>query len=169
MRVCAKMETLWDGKEVTNELHLQLHCIYTNVNEKPIQLSSVLLPFPVYGQHIFSPSQPFPSFQRDVSLTGWQHSAANPESHVCVCRKPLCLCIFFDLLNLFRPFWEMFRERQDNTVIHASHMGNYMLHAQGSETLQTYTFRLPKGKKELQWHFKQTVTLQFRYTSLLPY
>ena len=41
----------------------------------------------------------------------------------------------------------MFRERHDNTVIHASHMGNYMLHAQGSETLQTYTFRLLRGKQ----------------------
>jgi len=34
--VCVKMETWWDGKEVTNELHLQLHCIYTNDNLKPI-------------------------------------------------------------------------------------------------------------------------------------
>jgi len=34
--VCVKMETWWDGKEVTNELHLQLHCIYTNYNVKPI-------------------------------------------------------------------------------------------------------------------------------------
>jgi hypothetical protein len=33
---CVKMETRWDGKEVTNELHLQLHCIYTNDNVKPI-------------------------------------------------------------------------------------------------------------------------------------
>jgi hypothetical protein len=72
------------------------------------------------------------------------------ESHVCmcVCRKPLCLYDnFFDLLNLFRPSWEMFRERHDNTVIHASHMGNYMLHARGSEALQTFTFRLLKGKR----------------------
>jgi len=41
----------------------------------------------------------------------------------------------------------MFRERHDNTVIHASHVGNYMLHARGSETLQTFTFRLLKGKR----------------------
>jgi len=35
--VCVKMETWWDGKEVTNELHLQLlHCIYTNDNINPI-------------------------------------------------------------------------------------------------------------------------------------
>jgi hypothetical protein len=33
--VCVKMETWWDGKEVTNEFHLQLHCIYTNDNVKP--------------------------------------------------------------------------------------------------------------------------------------
>jgi hypothetical protein len=53
----------------------------------------------------------------------------------------------FDLVNLFHPFWEMFHERHDNTVIHASDMGNYMLHARGSETLQTFTFRLLKGKQ----------------------
>jgi len=41
----------------------------------------------------------------------------------------------------------MFRKRHDNTVIHASHMGNYMLHARGSETLQTFTFRLLAGKQ----------------------
>jgi hypothetical protein len=41
----------------------------------------------------------------------------------------------------------MFRERHDNTVIHASHMGNYTLHVQGVETLQTYTFRLLKRKQ----------------------
>jgi len=34
--VCVKMEMWWDGKDVTNELHLQLHCIYTNDNVKPI-------------------------------------------------------------------------------------------------------------------------------------
>ena len=70
---------------------------------------------------------------------------------VCVYRKTQCLHeIFFGLLNLFRPFWEMFRKRHDNTVTHASHMGNYMLHARGSETLQTFAFRLRKEKKELQ-------------------
>ena len=41
----------------------------------------------------------------------------------------------------------MFRERHDNAVIHASQMGNYMLHARESETLQTFTFRLLKGKQ----------------------
>jgi len=76
------------------------------------------------------------------------------ESRVCLCQKPLCLYIFFELLNLFRPFWEIFRERHDNTVIHASHMGNYMLHAQGSETLQTYTFRLLRGKQRTSVTFQ---------------
>jgi len=42
---------------------------------------------------------------------------------VSVWAAPVCLYTFFDLLNLFRPFWEMFCERQDNIVIHASHMG----------------------------------------------
>jgi hypothetical protein len=33
---CVKMETWWDRMEVTNELNLQLHCIYTNDNVQPI-------------------------------------------------------------------------------------------------------------------------------------
>ena len=66
----------------------------------------------------------------------------------CMCRKPHCLHeTFFDLLNLFCPFWAMFHKQHDNTVIHASRMGNYMLLALGSETLQTFTFRLLKGKE----------------------
>ena len=48
----------------------------------------------------------------------------------------------------------MFRERHDNTVIHASDMGNYMLHARGSETLQTFTFRLLKGKQRTSVTFQ---------------
>ena len=48
----------------------------------------------------------------------------------------------------------MFRERHDNTVIHASHMGNYTLHAQGSETLQIFTFRLLKGKQRTSVTFQ---------------
>jgi hypothetical protein len=41
----------------------------------------------------------------------------------------------------------MFCERHDNTVIYASDMGNYMLQSRGSETLQTFVFRLLKGKR----------------------
>jgi hypothetical protein len=48
----------------------------------------------------------------------------------------------------------MFRERHDNTVIHASHMGNYMLHARESETLQTLTFRLLKEKQRTSVTFQ---------------
>jgi len=48
----------------------------------------------------------------------------------------------------------MYRERHDNTVIHASDMGNYMLHARGSETLQTFTFRLLKGKQRTSVTFQ---------------
>ena len=74
---------------------------------------------------------------------------------VCVCRKPQCLYdTFFDLLNLFRPLWEMFRKRHDNTVIHASHMGNYMLHARRPETLKTFTFRLLTGKQRTSVTFQ---------------
>jgi hypothetical protein len=73
---------------------------------------------------------------------------------MCVCRKPLCLYAFFDLLTLFRRFWEMFHERYDSTVIHASHMGNYTLHAWESETLQTFTFRLLKGKQRTSVTFQ---------------
>jgi hypothetical protein len=48
----------------------------------------------------------------------------------------------------------MFCERQDNTVIHASHMRNYMLHARESETLQTFTFQLLKGKQRTSVTFQ---------------
>jgi len=48
----------------------------------------------------------------------------------------------------------MFRKRHDNIVIHASHMGNYMLHARRSETLQTFTFRLLKGKVRISVTFQ---------------
>jgi hypothetical protein len=46
----------------------------------------------------------------------------------------------------------MFRERHDNTVIYASDMGNYMLHARGSESLQT--FRQLKGKQRTSVTFR---------------
>jgi len=48
----------------------------------------------------------------------------------------------------------MFRERYDNTVIHASHMDNYMFHTRESETLQTFTFRLLKGKQRTSVTFQ---------------
>jgi hypothetical protein len=48
----------------------------------------------------------------------------------------------------------MFLERHDNTVIHASHMGSNMLHARESETLQTFTFRLLKGKQRTSVTFQ---------------
>jgi hypothetical protein len=48
----------------------------------------------------------------------------------------------------------MFRKRHDNTVIHASDMGNYMLHARGSETLQTFAFRLLKEKQRTSVAFR---------------
>ena len=48
----------------------------------------------------------------------------------------------------------MFSERQDNTVIHASHMGKYMLRAQKSETLQTFTFSLLLGKQKTSAIFR---------------
>jgi hypothetical protein len=48
----------------------------------------------------------------------------------------------------------MFCKRHVNTVIHASRTGNYMLHAQGSETLQTFTFRLLRGKQRTSVTFQ---------------
>jgi len=87
------------------------------------------------------------------TANGMKRQCCQPwQSHVCW--KPLCFYTFFDLLTLFRPFWEMFRERHDNTVIHASHTGNYTLHAQGSETLPTFTFRLLKGKQRTSVTFQ---------------
>jgi hypothetical protein len=40
----------------------------------------------------------------------------------------------------------MFCEWQDNTVIHASHMGKYMLHAQESENPTNIYIPAPEGK-----------------------
>jgi len=48
----------------------------------------------------------------------------------------------------------MFHEWHENTVIYASHMGDCMLHARGSETLQTFTFRLLKGKQRTSVTFQ---------------
>jgi hypothetical protein len=48
----------------------------------------------------------------------------------------------------------MFREWQGNTVTHASHMGNYMLYAWESETLQTFTSGLLKGKQRTSVTFQ---------------
>jgi hypothetical protein len=82
-------------------------------------------------------------------------SCVRARARVRECRKPQCLHeTFFDLLNLFSPFWEMFRKRHANTVIHASDMGNYMLDARGSETLQTFTFQLLKGKQRTSVTFR---------------
>jgi hypothetical protein len=54
----------------------------------------------------------------------------------------------------------MFRERHDNTVIHASHMGNYMLHARRLETLQTFTSRLLRGKQRTSVTFQTDDNIQ---------
>ena len=103
---------------------------------------------------MFSLSQPFPSF-REMFRQRDDNTVLPTLTVTCVSvSEAPVINTFFDLLALFRPFWEMFRERHDNTVIHASHMGNYMLHAQESETLQTFTFRLLRGKQ------KTSVTFQ---------
>jgi hypothetical protein len=64
---------------------------------------------------------------------------------VCLCRKPLCLYTFFDLLTLLRRFCEIFRERHDNTVIHASHMGNYVACSRVGNPTNIY-IPAPEGK-----------------------
>ena len=89
------------------------------------------------------PVLPATCFANGMTTQCWQPS----QSRVCLCQQPLCLYTSFDL-NLFCPSWEMFSERQDNTAIHASRMGKYMLRAQKSETLQTFTFRLLLGKQK---------------------
>jgi hypothetical protein len=53
----------------------------------------------------------------------------------------------------------MFCEWHENTVIHASDMGNYMLLARGSKTLQTFAFRLLKGKR---------TSVAFRTDGIIP-
>jgi hypothetical protein len=48
----------------------------------------------------------------------------------------------------------MFRKQHDNNVIHASRMGNYMLHVRGSETVQTFTFQLLNRKERTSVTFQ---------------
>jgi hypothetical protein len=115
------------------------------------------------GTTYFFTFSTFPAFQRHVPLTGWQRNAGNPQSRVCLCQQPLCLYTFFDLLNLFRPFWEMFSERQDNTVIHSSHM------LKSRKPYKHLHSRSCWENKKLLRYFKPTVTFQFRHMSFLSY
>jgi len=129
MRVCENGNLMRrEGSDL--ELHLQLHCIYTNDNVKPI-LPFARLSVPcLRTTHAFTFST-FPVVPARCFANGMTRQCCQPwESRVCLCRQPLCLYTFFDLVNLFCPFWEMFCERHDNTVIHASRMGKYILHVQ---------------------------------------
>jgi hypothetical protein len=121
----------------------------------------------------------FPSFQGEVSLTGWQHSAANPESLVCVC---VCACA---RVCVGSPSVYMKPSSTFSTCFVLS--GKCFVN--GMTTLWSMLFtwaticcmlesRKPykhlhsgswRENKELQWHFKQTVALQFCYVSLLSY
>ena len=93
------------------------------------------------------------------------------ESRVCVCacRKTQCLHeTFFDLLNLFRPFWEMFRKRHDNTVIHPSSHGQlYVACSRVGNPTNTY-IPAPEGKTKnfsdisnRRWHSNFVTCLCF--------
>ena len=132
MHVCVEMETWWDGKEVNNELYLQLHFVCTDDNEKPYLLfvrPSSLRCLGTTRSFAFStfPVVPARCFANGMTTHCCQPWESRVYVCVCVCRRPQCLNVtFFDLLNLFRPLWEMISKRHDNTVIHASHMG--MLH-----------------------------------------
>jgi len=166
MRVCEN-GNLMRREGVTNELHLKFYCIYTKDN---VNLSNLRPSFfrSLSKGNTFSPSQPFPSFQRDVSLTGWQHSAANPESHVCVCEGNPCVYISSSTFstcfvlsgkcfaNGMTTLWSMLltwatvccmlKGRKPYKHIHSGSWGE---------------------NKGLQWHFKQMVTFQLRYMSFL--
>ena len=76
--------------------------------------------------------------------------------------KVMCVCVgspsvYMKPSSTFSTCFVLSRKCFANgmtTLIHASHMGNYMLHAQGSETLQTFTFRLLKGKQRTSVTFQ---------------
>jgi hypothetical protein len=161
-----KMETWWDGKEVNNELHLQLHCICTNDNVKPIK--TFVRPPSVRSletAHSFALStfRVLPAIRFANAMT--TQCCQTWESRVCVCvGNPSVYMIpssnfssYFVLsgrcsANGMKTLWPCFWQR----------------HARGSETLETFSFRLLRGK-QLQWHSEQTVIFQFRYMSLLSY
>ena len=63
----------------------------------------------------------------------------------------------------------MFCEQQDNTVIHAYHMGKYMLHARELETLQTFTFWLLKGKQKTLVTFQTDGNIPISLNVFLSY
>ena len=75
-------------------------------------------------------------------------------SHVCVCVGSPCVYIPSSTSSsCFVLSGKCFANGM-TTLIHASHMGNYTLHAQGSETLLTFTFRLLKGKQRTSVTFQ---------------
>jgi hypothetical protein len=65
--------------------------------------------------------------------------------------------VFMYLLRPSQPvssFLGNVSQRHDNSVIHISDMDNYMLHVRGSETLQTFTFRILKKKQRTSVTFQ---------------
>jgi hypothetical protein len=119
---------------------------------------------------MLSPSQPFESFQRDVSLAGWQHSAANPESHMCVCVGSPCVYI---PSSTFSPCFVVSGKCFVNgmTALWSILLtwANICCMLEGRKPYKQLHSGSWKENKKLQWHFKQTVTFQFRYMSLLSY
>jgi hypothetical protein len=169
--MCVKMETWWDGKKVNNESHLQLHCICTNDNVKPIEPLSVLLPYAVKRQHILLPYEPFPSFQRYVSLTGWQHSAANHERRVSVCvGSP---SVYMIPSSTFSTCFVLSGRCFTNGTTTLRSMlltwATICCMLEGRKPYKHLHCGSWRKNKELQWHSEQMVTLQFRYMSLLSY
>jgi hypothetical protein len=166
--VCVKMETWWDRKKWL------MNCTWnfiafmqmTTKNLNFVRPSSV----PVYGQHMSSPFQPFPSFQRDFLLTGRKHSAAKPESHVCVCvGSPSVYIPFSTFTPCFVVSGECFANGMTTLWSMLLTWANICCMLESRKPYKHLYSGSWRENKELQWHFKQMVTFQFRYMSLLSY
>jgi hypothetical protein len=171
------METWWDMKKVNNDLHLQFYCIYTNNNEN---LSN------------FHPSS-FRTLSREnifFRLLKLSHRSSEMfrkrmttqycqpwQSHVCV-RACVCVCVYVSIAPVFtrnvlrpsQPFSSFSGKCFANTMTTLWSMlltwATICWMLDGRKPYRHFHSGSWRENKQLQCHFKQTVTFQFRYMSL---
>jgi len=141
--VCVKMETWWDGWKWL--MNWTCNCI-AFIQMIMYNLSNFRLSF----FRSLSTDNTFfhlPNLSRrsvKCFANGMTRQCCQPwQSHVC--RKPLCLYTLLDLLTLFRPFWEMFREGHDNTDPCYSHGQLYVACSRFGNPTNIY-IPAPEGK-----------------------
>jgi len=161
------METWWDGRKWL--MNWTCNCIafiqMITYNLSNLRLSSFRS---LSRDNTFFTFPTFPVVQRNFSLTGWQHSAANPDNYVCVGSSCVYIpsstsspCFVLSgkcFANGMTTLWSMLLTW---TTIRCMLKGR-----KPYKHLHSGSWR---ENKELQWHFKQIVTFQFRYMSLLSY